>query len=517
MGELSVSLDGLLRAAAGRAPFSIAVSNAAGESLNYRELDERSEALGALMCAAGVVAGDRVGICLPKTLGSIVAVFAALRCGAAYVPVDAQAPTQRNAFVFADCAVRALIADSQRADDLVEALSSTAVTTVEDLGELGAAGEDLKLIAVEWREPSTFDDLPPGLAYILYTSGSTGLPKGVMHTHASALSFVDWCSKVLAPEPTDRFSSHAPLHFDLSIFDVFVAVKHRATIILIDEELGKQPLRLAPLIAEQRITVWYSTPSVLRTLLDYGKLEQHSMPQLRIVIFAGEVFPLKHLRRLQQVWPRPAYFNFYGPTETNVCTYFPAPCPLGEQPYDTLPVGYPCSGDRTRVVDESGNDIAAGAEGELIVAGGSVMHGYWNLPGRNADAFFVEDDGTKWYRTGDVVRADPQLGFQFIGRRDRMVKRRGYRVELGEVEAALYRHADIAEAAVIAKADAESGVRVVAFVVWAGEGKPSQIALKKHSAAHLPLYMIPDGFSFLEHLPKTSTDKIDYQTLKDLS
>jgi acyl-coenzyme A synthetase/AMP-(fatty) acid ligase len=169
------------------------------------------------------------------------------------------------------------------------------------------------------------------------------------------------------------------------------------------------------------------------------------------------------------------------------------------------------------VTDEVGDDVEPGSEGELIASGGSVMQGYWNLPDANAAAFYTDTEGNRWYRTGDIVREQDGLGYIYIGRRDRMVKRRGYRVELGEIEVALYRHDDIAEAAVIARPDDESGVRIEAFVVWLGANKPSQIGLKTFSAENLPAYMIPDQYYFLESLPKTSTDKIDYQSLKDLS
>jgi acyl-coenzyme A synthetase/AMP-(fatty) acid ligase len=297
---------------------------------------------------------------------------------------------------------------------------------------------------------------------------------------------------------------------------LYVPIKHGATVVLIGEELGKQPLRLATFLIEQKITIWYSTPSILRLLIDFGRLEQQPEPDVRIVVFAGEVFPLKYLRRLQEIWPRAAYYNFYGPTETNVCTYFPVPL-LDDPPYSTVPIGYTCSDDEGRVVDEADEDVPDGAEGELVICGGSVMKGYWNLPERNARAFIVDAEGRRWYRTGDVVRHDRELGYQYLGRRDRMVKRRGYRVELGEIEACLYNHEHVAEVAVLAHEDEESGVRIEAIIAWSGPSRPSQIGLKTYSAANLPAYMVPDSFVFLDQLPKTSTDKIDYQRLRAAS
>jgi acyl-coenzyme A synthetase/AMP-(fatty) acid ligase len=313
----------------------------------------------------------------------------------------------------------------------------------------------------------------------------------------------------------DCFSSHAPFHFDISIFDIYVSIKHGASVVLIDEELGKQPTALARVIADEGISVWYSTPSILRMLVEFGKLGELPCPRLRIVIFAGEVFPLKPLRALKDVWITPVYYNFYGPTETNVCTYYRIPATISPDRTDPFPIGRACSDDRLLITGSDDTEVGPGEEGELLVHGGSVMHGYWNLPAHDAKAFYVDAAGTRWYRTGDVVRKGDDGEILYLGRRDRMVKRRGYRVELGEIEAALYQHPNVSECAAVAVVDAKQELVVWAFIVWAGEKAPSTIALKSFCAQKLPRYMVPDRFSLRDELPKTSTDKIDYQRLKD--
>src|SRR6185295_225988 len=255
----------------------------------------------------------------------------------------------------------------------------------------------------------------------------------------------------------------------------------------------------------------------LRLLVDFGKLQRVDSSKLRIVCYAGEVFPPKHQRALRAIWTHPAYYNLYGPTETNVCTYDH----VTEVPADDftgpLPIGRVCSGDRTRIADENGRELPSGQEGELLVTGGSVMLDYWNLPERNAVAFHVDPDGSRWYRTGDLVIERGAGYYMFLGRRDRMVKRRGYRIELGEIEASLHRHENISEAAAIAVPDAESGVLIKAFINWNAATPPSIVQLKGIAATHLPAYMIPDRFTVVPVLPKTSTDKIDYQKLRELA
>jgi amino acid adenylation domain-containing protein len=345
---------------------------------------------------------------------------------------------------------------------------------------------------LEAADPGTPDDL----AYILYTSGSTGKPKGVMLSHRNATSFVDWCSSVFAPTPDDVFSSHAPLHFDLSILDLYVPLKHGARVILIDADAGKEPVGLATLIAERRITVWYSTPSILSLLAQYGKLDRHDYSALRTVLFAGEVFPVKHLRAVQALWP---YYEVEDKVpETRTVPY---------------PIGRACSHLRTRVVDEHGADVLLGGEGELVVAGPGVMQGYWNLPDRTANAFLIDEQGERWYHTGDIVTEDPSGDYIFVGRRDRMVKRRGYRIELGEIEAGLYSHPAVKEAAVVALRNQQDDVVIKAFVACREGQRPSVIELKRFCAENLPIYMVPDQFGIEDLLPKTSTDKIDYQRL----
>jgi amino acid adenylation domain-containing protein len=354
---------------------------------------------------------------------------------------------------------------------------------------------------------------PADLAFILYTSGSTGRPKGVQLTHLNAVSFVEWCAGTFELRPTDRLSSHAPFHFDLSVFDIFSAVKHGATLVLIGEEIGKRPFELAQLIADRKITVWYSAPSILSLMAQFGELDSRDYSSLRLVLFAGEVFPVTHLKALVKKWPHSRYFNLYGPTETNVCTSYEVPIPVPEDRTEPMPIGKVCSHLGGIVIDSDGRAVEKGAEGELCICGPAVTQGYWNLPEQSRKSF-VDVAGATYYRTGDIVREEADGNLRYLGRKDRMIKKRGFRVELGEIEVCLYQHPGVREAAVVALPDDSLGMKVHAHLVCKDDKKPSVIEMKTFCSEHIPVYMIPDRFSFHHALPKTSTDKVDYQTLK---
>ena len=513
------SLHAPLQRSAERHPEKIAIDHPGHLTITYGELNRLCDRLRDRLVHLGVQPGDRVGIYMRKSIDAVASIFGILRCGGVYIPVDPEAPAERCAYILNDCSVKVIIAERGLELPLRQALGSLGPVPsllVLDHGDHPLPlrwtldAEDANTLA---PETATVHPDEEALAYFLYTSGSTGRPKGVMLSHRNARSFVDWCSAVFEPRETDVFSSHAPLHFDLSILDVFTSLKHGGTLVLIGEALGKDPLRLAPLIAEKRISIWYSTPSILNLLAQYGKLERYDYQALRTVLFAGEVFPIPQLRALRRHWTHPRYFNLYGPTETNVCTYYELPPTTPAERVEPYPIGVSCSHVRCRIVDPDDNPVPSGSEGELVVSGDAVMRGYWNLPAQNARAFVTDSAGTRWYRTGDIVIEDADGCYVYRGRRDRMVKRHGYRGELGEIEAGLATHPALKEVAVVALPDQSSGVRIKAYVSLKGDQRPSVIELKQFCTERLPRYMVPDLFGFLPALPRTSTDKINYQAL----
>ncbi len=509
-------LPALLEHSARARGSEVAVCEPGGPALTYAQLDALSDRVRSRLQAWGVKPGDRVGMRLHKSVDGVATLFGVMKAGAAYVPVDAESPAARGAYILNDCQVAAVVTEQAIAGALVQELAALGATP--PVLTIGDGALDRALAEVEAASPappsSSVTGQPDDIAYILYTSGSTGRPKGVVLTHANAASFIDWCSATFEPVPSDVFSSHAPFHFDLSILDIYVPIKHGARLVLIGEALGKDPAALAAAIASEGITSWYSTPSILSLLAHRGKLERYDLSRLRFVFFAGEVFPIPQFRALHELLPQPRYFNLYGPTETNVCTYYEVPGDGSWASMSTFPIGWICPPNRGMVVDPDDRRVTQGESGELLVTGSNVMRGYWNLPEQNAAAFLVDGDGSRWYRTGDIVSEDAAGQYRYLSRRDRMVKRRGYRVELGEIEAGLARHPAVREAAVVAVPDEAAGVKIVAFLGCPEGAKPSIIALKSFSAQNLPPYMVPDVFKVVEALPRTSTDKIDLQALK---
>jgi amino acid adenylation domain-containing protein len=511
-------LSHLLARAAAERPDHPAVEDEQGRSLTYAQLDATAERLAAHLASLGIGPGDRVGLNLPKSLESVAAIHGILRSGAAYVPVDPTAPAIRSAGIHADARVKAVLV----AASLVDAYRNAWPGEGEPLPPVLSVHTDA---ADPWRELGDSGVFtaparhPDDLAYILYTSGSTGRPKGVMLSHANAFHFIDWCTRHIATQASDRFSAHAPFHFDLSVYDLYAACRAGGTLVLIGESLGKDPAALGAYLRERRISVWYSAPSILALMAQYGGLEASGYTHPRVVLFAGEVFPIRHLKRLRNLWPDSEFWNLYGPTETNVCTAHPIPAVIPDAQDRPYPIGRVCEPYIARVVDAEGRDVAPGAEGELWISGPGVMRGYFARPDLDAGVFVPNpsDPSHPWYRTGDLVTDDDGQGtYTYHGRRDRMVKKRGYRIELGEIESALYRHEDVEKAAVVARTD-EAGVAIDAFLAMKPGRKGSIIAMKRHCTAYLPHYMVPDAIKFLPTLPMTSTDKVDYQSLSHRS
>jgi acyl-coenzyme A synthetase/AMP-(fatty) acid ligase len=331
--------------------------------------------------------------------------------------------------------------------------------------------------------------------------------------------FTDWAAETFALSPGDRVANQAPFHFDLSTFDLFASARAGASMHPVSPRIAAFPAAVAKTWSQDRLSVWYCTPSSLVLMLTRGGLEKHDLSALRVLIFAGEVFPNKYLRQLMALVPQARYVNLYGPTETNVCTWYDVTSPPeGDAP---VPIGRACPFDEALVLDDALRPVPAGGVGELWIRGASVMQGYWGRPERTALSLQtvelapgIHDHA---YRTGDLVRERPDGELEFLGRRDHQVKTRGYRVELGEIETRLAAHPAVDEVVVVAVPDDEVSNRLKAVVVLKVGAQVTADQLKQHCAATLPRYMVPEILEFLAALPRTSSGKVDRRALDDMT
>lgn len=499
-----------------------------GEAITYRELDRCTNQVARVLRQSGVKRGDRVGFFLHKSPASVISIFAILKAGGVYVPLDPAAPAKRVAYITRNCQIQVLLTANEKMAAVSELFAEGTPLKTIILTDDAAVGEPLNLpdtvTLISWEqclsqstEPvPAAETIETDLAYILYTSGSTGDPKGVMIAHRTIFTFINWCFERFQMTERDRVTSHAPFHFDLSTFDLFVTIKAGGTVVLVPEKLSIFPVQLVRLLQDEQITVTYMVPSILTMMVNFGRLDKHDLSHLRTVLFAGEVFPIKYLRKLVQLVPHPDYFNLYGPTETNVCTYYLVqPQDLGEECVEPVPIGIACDNIEVFAVDDQGELVSEpGQEGELWVRGSCVAQGYWADEAKTARGFVPNVHNPHYretaYRTGDIVTLDADgRNWRLIGRRDHMIKSRGYRIELGEIEAALYAHPHITEAAVIPIPDDIVGNRIKAFVVLDDSVELEAGAIKAHCAHHLPNYMVPEIIEFRDILPKTSTGKIN--------
>jgi amino acid adenylation domain-containing protein len=493
--------------------------------MSYRDLDVVSDKLAALLVERGVKRGDRVAIYLPKSIEAIAAIHGILKAGGVYVPLDPNAPPKRLSYIVENCGILCLFVSAKTAAKLPEMFPDE--NPVQFVIVTESLDDNLKLAVpvVRWNEvlARSHGQLAPApsiesdLAYILYTSGSTGVPKGVMISHRASLTFVNWACEMFQLRPNDRNSSHAPLHFDLSIFDMFATLKAGATMVLVPDVLSTFPVRLADWISIQNISVWYSVPSILSLLVLRGHLDRLAFPNLRTVLFAGEVFPIKYLRDLMAAWPKAEFYNLYGPTETNVITSYKVP-PLQPDRVKPIPIGRACANTDLFALTEDGQLVSGPDQvGELYARGPILAEGYWSDAEKTATSFVQNplqpDVRDRVYKTGDLVTLDEESNFEFLGRRDHMIKSRGYRIELGEIETVLYSHANVKNVAAVAIPDELIGNRIVAFVVLNEPGACTAESLQRYCAKRIPAYMVPEAVEFRSDLPTTSTGKADRPTL----
>ncbi len=486
------------------------------DTLSYGALVTQANQLAHALRAKGVRRRDRVGIFMPKGLQVPVAMYGIMKAGAAYVPLDPAMPLERLMFVLQDCGIRCIVTDSSRLR-VLQSLDSKSTDLQLLMGIAPSPG--LSFECLDWNQISNFPGeqapeikiIEQDLAYIIYTSGSTGQPKGIMHTHHSGMSFSAWAAISYGLVAEDRLSNHAPLHFDLSIFDYFACAVAGATVVIIPEEYTKFAASYSKLLEEQKVSVLFTVPFALIQLLLHGVIESRDLSNLRWVIFGGEPFPTKHLRALMEKLPQVRFDNMYGPAEVNGITHYTLPSPpVTDEP---ISIGAVSRIVESLVVDEQDRPVDPGEVGELLARTPTMMQGYWNRPDLNAKAFaqrpVFEGYLDTYYRTGDLVRQLEDGCFQFLGRKDRQVKVRGYRIELDEVESVLCSHEAVEEAATLILPAAQGSLEIYASTILKPLASIDANDLLSWLKRRIPWYAVPGHISIRDTFPRTTTGKID--------
>lgn len=499
------------------------------ERLSYERLETLANQLARLLNDAGCQRGDRVGLLLPKSPMAIAAIIAVLKAGCIYVPLDPACPAPRLVHMLDSAEPRCVLATKAAMPllDRLWALEPARPTVVGWLDPGSQGGEHfapafcLDDLAGCAAEPPECRAGPDDIAYILFTSGSTGVPKGVPITHASVRHFVDWATRYFGMGPGDRISGHPPLHFDLSVFDIFGTFAAGAQLHLVPPELNLIPHRLADFITTSELTQWFSVPSVLTYMARFDAVPSDGFPALRRLLWCGEVLPTPVLIHLMQRLPGVQFTNLYGPTEATIASSYHTVLECPEDPAANIPIGAACAGEQLLILDESLRPVPRGTPGDLYIRGVGLSPGYWRDPEKTRATFIAWSDGTgpadRIYRTGDVARFDDHGLAHFLGRADSQVKSRGYRIELGEIENRLHAVSLLRDSAVVAvRTDGFEGVTLCCAYVPVPDGSVTPSTLRKELLQTLPSYMLPSRWLAVDGLPKNPNGKVDRRSLEDV-
>ncbi|GAA4198979.1 hypothetical protein GCM10022252_50160 [Streptosporangium oxazolinicum] len=473
-----------------RSPAAPALTDEEGTALTYDEVRRAANRLAGHLLGLGLRREDRCAVYQRRSAGMVVSMFGTLAAGGAYVPIDEGNPPERVEAILRDAGTAVVLADSTTEAEVPP--GPWCVVNVDD-----HPGSDESDPGVPLH--------PANLAYVMYTSGSTGAPKGVLIEHRAVTAFVRGAQHLYGLSPQDRFVQFSSIAFDVSTFDAFGALLSGAALHVASTETRTSSTRFRDLLRERRISVYMGTPGMLRLL------EPGDFPDLRVVAVGGESYSGEFTTR----WAAGRRFvNSYGPTETTVGV-ITQEC---EGSWDTSPpIGRAMPNHRAYALDEAMRPVPIGTVGELYVGGPGLGRGYLGRPGTSAASFvpdpFATTPGERLYRTGDLVRWTPEGELVFAGRADRQVKVRGVRVELEEIEATLHRHPEVAHAVVEAEARDDGDARLIAYVASTAEEPPGVTELRETAARWLTAPLVPNEFVHVPEIPLTPAGKVDHDAL----
>lgn len=493
------------------------------ERVTYSALDETANRIARLLISTGCKRGDRVALLLPKSISAIAGILGSLKAGCIYVPMDTSSPTSRLEKILNACEPRCLLASTPSAD-IVAPLLATRHSIRSGWLSFEQPKGTVPQSAFTWGDLTSVSGAPvdsgsnvDDAAHILFTSGSTGIPKGVVITHANIAYFLEWALPYFGTHPGQRISCQPPLHFDLSTFDVYGTLKAGAQLHLVPPEIGLLPHKVADFIRRQQLTQWFSVPSVLKYMCQFDVVRQGDFPFLERLLWCGEALPTPVLIYLMRKLPHVTFTNLYGPTEATIASsyYTVRQCPTDDK-FD-IPIGVPCGGEQLMVLDKSRSPVPTGEIGDLYIGGVGLSPGYWNDPEKTASVFFTDPVRGRIYKTGDLAKTGDDGLFHLLGRSDSQIKSRGYRIELGEIEAALSTLGLLREAAVVAvRSGGFEGTSICCAYVPTPDSSVTLVDLKMRLADLLPYYMIPAQWMAMDSLPLNGNGKVDRPHLRQL-
>lgn len=505
-------------------PDNVAVAMESGRSISYRAMDILSNQFAWFFMKEKkeIRNNPYIGILSSVHIDSIAAVLGCLKVGGAYVPLDEQSPIERLRYIIRSTCLDVLVVDANLYEKIFELYEESCIRRVVVLNDKFKSNmfkvSSLKEVLTCPSEQFVVSQTPLDLAYVLHSSGSTGVPKGIMLSHRNARAFVDWMQDTFKLTAKDVVMSRAPFKFDLSVFDIFNTFKVGATLVCYDwyapRMIEKKHFNYLELMARKKVTILYTTPSTFVCLMNRGYFD-FSQLSLRQVMYAGEPFPTTQLKKLMKLLPGVKVANIYGPTETNIITYYEIKNDLDND--SAIPLGQAVTGTEIIIVNELGDRICDTNEvGELWCRGETVTLGYLGLPELTKN-HLVESPfhkyPTKFWRTGDYGFYDQSNILHYKGRKDHMVKIKGYRIELGEIEAALSKYPFLHEYCVVLKKEAGADNKLCCIYSEIERGSVEIPKLKKLLLKYIPKYMLPTQFLKLKELPKTSSGKIDRMLL----
>ena len=470
---------------------------------SFEEVDAISRSIGSYLAEQSIYRKPVI-VFMKKSPKTIVTFFGVIRSGCYYVPIDEEMPESRLLLILENCNSPMMICDEETRVVAERLNFNGSIVNYEDI--FAYPQKEDKLLQIKEKVL----DIDP--IYIVFTSGSTGIPKGVCACHRSVIDYIEQLSDVLGFHENTVFGNQTPLYFDACLKELYPTLKFGATTYLIPHEYFMFPVKLVQYLNEKKINTICWVVSALTMVSAFGTFKTVVPEYLHTVAFGSEVFPIKQFRIWREVLKDASFFNLYGPTEgTGMCCYYPVTREFEE--YEPIPIGYPFKNTQILLLDENNQEVADGMEGEIHIRGTSVTLGYYNNPEKTKESFIQNPLNTVYpeiiYKTGDIGKRNERGELVFVSRKDYQIKHMGHRIELGEIEANVNLLDTVYMSACVY--DSEKN-KIVLFYVGTDTTQELTLKLKEK----LPRYMLPNRSVKLDQLPFTANGKIDRKTLQTM-